>query len=230
MRNRVFKFFIFLCVITMFITGCKIDGRVASTRKYGFQPPINKLYWGMSLDEIEKVLSIKNGVDGVVYIYNKPTTIIKLKHKIRKFGYKATVYMEIFDKTEKGWFPYKSSYLTNVTLVYNKVDAKKVKDNIIKEYNNNGNDWVNVLKNDCTTWLSDDKIKDIKPDEKKKLENLWKIIDEHSYKTNNIPILSAVKDENKSINTIVLENSKKGVSVSFAGETAVQINQVIKHK
>jgi hypothetical protein len=214
----------------MFITGCKIDGRVASTRKYGFQPPINKLYWGMSLDEIEKVLSIKNGVDGVVYIYNKPTTIIKLKHKIRKFGYKATVYMEIFDKTEKGWFPYKSSYLTNVTLVYNKVDAKKVKDNIIKEYNNNGNDWVNVLKNDCTTWLSDDKIKDIKPDEKKKLENLWKIIDEHSYKTNNIPILSAVKDENKSINTIVLENSKKGVSVSFAGETAVQINQVIKHK
>jgi hypothetical protein len=82
----------------------------------------------MTIDDIEKVLKIQNGVDGVVYNYDKPTTIIVLKDKIKAFGYKATVSLEVFEEANQSdgdWPPYKSSYLANVYLNYDEIDGER---------------------------------------------------------------------------------------------------------
>ncbi|BCN29596.1 hypothetical protein [Anaeromicropila herbilytica] len=227
MRHNIVTPFILFCSICLLLTGCTIHNKAPSQRKYGFQPPMKELYWGMSLEEIEKTLNIKNGVDGVTYDYEKPITIVTLKNKIKEFGYNATVSLEICDKPSEDWFPYKSSYLTYVSLTYKNVDGNKIKDHINKLYGT-GNDWVDIRKTTCTTWLSGDKIKDIKPDVKKKLKNYWDLLAKHlDYPKNGS--ISPVKKSNDAVNYITLRYSKEGAGVSFSGDTTVQINQ-ITHK
>ncbi len=232
MNKKIFIFLVILSIISVFVIGCNYKNNVTSTREYGFQPPIDKLYWGMPLDKIEKFLKIKSGVDGVIYNYEKPVTTIILKEKIEVFGYNATVSLKVYDKPNEEWYPYKSSYLDSIILTYEDIDGQKIKDNIIEKYNNTGNDWVDTLKNKCTTWLSDDKIKDIKPSIKEELQNYWSIIDEHEHSnTKNYNSLHSIKkDEDQSINNIVLVYSDKGAVVTFNGDTAYQINQIITNK
>lgn len=226
MKKKICIFLTFLFIICFLITGFLINNNNTSTRKYGFQPPINNLYWGMPLTKIEKTLKIKNNINVVVYNYNEPVTTIKLNNKIKVFGYYADVSLDVYDKPKAEWYPYKSTYLADIKFIYDDIDGKKIKENISKKYNN-GNDWVDLLKNNCTTWLSKDKIKDIKPSIKKELQNYWNIIDEHSTSTDNNTLYSIKKEENESINKIVLVYSDKGAVLSFSGETALQINQII---
>lgn len=230
--KKIFIFLFFICIISVLIIGYYIKSHVPFTSRYGFQPPIDKLYWGMSLDQIEKTLKIQNGVDGVVYNYQEPITTIRLKDKKEVFGYYAAVSLDVYDKSNEEWYPYKSSYLNSVILTYADIDGSKIKDIIIKLYNNTGKDWVDSLGNNCMTWLSDDEIKDIKPGIKKELQNYWNIIDEHEYSSdkNYNSLHSIKKDDNESINNIVLEYSGKGAVLTFNGDTALQINQIITHK
>lgn len=232
MNKKIFIFLVILSIISVFVIGCNNKNNVTSTREYGFQPPIDKLYWGMPLDKIEKLLKIKSGVDGVVYNYEKPVTTIILKEKIEVFGYNATVSLKVYDKPNEEWYPYKSSYLGSIILTYEDIDGQKIKDNINEKYKNTGNDWVDTLKNKCTTWLSDDEIKDIKPSIKEELQNYWFIIDEHEHSnTKNYNSLHSIKkEEDESINNIVLVYSDKGAVVTFNGDTAYQINQIITNK
>ena len=210
--------------------GCNIRSKVTPTREYGFQPPIDKLYWGMSLDNIEKVLKIQNGVDGVVYNYDKPITRITLKDKVEVFGYKATVSLEIYDKIDQDWYPYKSSYLNCIILTYDGIDGEKIKDNIINNNNSTGNDWVDLRKYNCTTWLSEDQINDIKPNIKKKLTDLWNLTDERTRVKGDVTTFSVKKDENESINDMLLIYSDKDAVVKYNGDTAVLINKILVDK
>jgi hypothetical protein len=230
MKNRISKLLIFLIIFSLTITGCKTFGKAASTRTYGFQPPIKQLYWGMPLNKIEKVLSIKNGVDGVVYSYEKPVTIIKLKNKVKEFGCKATIYLEVYDKPKEKWFPYQSSYLSSVSLIYKNSEGKTVKENIEKQYDKVGKDSVDFLGNNCTTWESEDKIKDLSQNDKKNLKEFWKVVDEHTKSTKNFPATSIAQNDNEEINSITFVNSKKDTKVTFTGNIAVQLNQLDKHK
>lgn len=232
MNKKILISLVILCFISALVIGCSIKSNVTSTREYGFQPPIDKLYWGMPLDKIEKLLKIKSGVDGVVYNYDKPVTTIVLKDKIEVFGYKATVSLKVSDKPNEEWYPYKSSYLDSIILTYEDIDGQKIKDNINEKYNSTGNDWVDTLKNKCTIWLSDDKIKDINPSIKEELQNYWSIIDEHEHSSakNYNSLHSIKKDDDESINNIVLVCSDKGAVVTFNGDTAYQINQIIANK
>ncbi len=97
MKNSASKYILIISIVTIAIAGCSKDANRCAKNTYGFQPPIDKLYWGMSLEEIEDTLSIQDGVDNVVYNYDKPITTIILPEKINKFGYKATVYLQLCD-------------------------------------------------------------------------------------------------------------------------------------
>ncbi|SHK24029.1 hypothetical protein SAMN02745136_02045 [Anaerocolumna jejuensis DSM 15929] len=229
MKKKLCVLLVFLFIVCLFAGGFIVKRNYTSTVKYGFQPLVDKLYWGMPLTKIEKALSIKNNADGVVYSYNNPVTTINLNKKIKVFGYYAAVSLEVYDKPREEWYPYKSTYLAGVKLTYDDMDGKKIKDNIIKEYKSDGNDWIDLLKNNCTTWLSSDKVKDIKPGMKKELQNYWNMLDEHSSSAENNSLFSIKKDENESINKLLLVYSDKGAVVSFSGETALQINQIATH-
>ncbi|MGN6713231.1 hypothetical protein [Anaerocolumna jejuensis] len=128
MKKKLCVVLIFLFIICLFAGGFIVKRNYTSTVKYGFQPPVDKLYWGMPLTKIEKALSIKNNVNGVVYNYNEPVTTIKLNNKIKVFGYYADVSLDVYDKPKAEWYPYKSTYLADIKLIYDNMDGKKIKD------------------------------------------------------------------------------------------------------
>ncbi|WMJ85992.1 hypothetical protein [Anaerocolumna sp. MB42-C2] len=220
--KKAFKVVCIYFILICLTTGCEKIDDGNSYKAYGFQPPIEKLYWGMSLDEIEEVLSIQEGVDGVVYKYEKPVTTIILADKIKKFGYDATVYLEVNDAVEADWFPFKTSYLNYVKLIYSDIDGKKLKDNMIKEFDASGTDWVDLLKNNCTKWESKEKISDLKPDVLSKLKEYWSAIDKHSETA--VSSISKTDDERINIVSLTLNNSGAAL-VSYKGDTAVIINK-----
>jgi hypothetical protein len=225
MKNRFFTLLVLLCVFIITLSACNKDNKTTATRKYGFQPPIEKLCWGMSLDQIESILGIENGVKGVEYKYDKPFTTITLKKRIKKFGYEATVSLEVCDEPDQEWYPFQSSYLTYVKLTYNNIEGKKVRDSISKAYASSGEDWVDAVGNTCTTWLSKDHINDIEPSLKKELDSLWALIAEHTSQPENRT--KPFKNENDNINYISIVYSSQGAVVTFAGDTSVSINQII---
>ena len=157
MRKRLLCGIILINIIIIALAGCKKASSNNLYNKYGFQPPIKELYWGMTISEIEAGLSIKNGVDNIVYNYEKPQTTIILPTRLNKFGYDATVHLEVHDSIDEEWFPFHSSFLNEVKLIYTNIDTEKLTDNIIKETKDSGNEWINAAGNTCITWKSKNK-------------------------------------------------------------------------
>jgi hypothetical protein len=220
MGNKVMKRIAAIIIITFLFTGCT-KSTVDKLNQYGFQPPIDELYWGMSLKDIEDALSIQKGVEGVKYIYDNPTTTIMLPKKIKKFNYEATVCLNVSDAPDVEWFPYKTSYLIEVKLFYTNINTQKLKKNMIKEFGASGEDTVNVVYKNHTTWQSKDKISDLESVLLNRLNNYWSILDEHFSE----PVAKA---EDESINDVILsygDNSSSDATVTYFGGTAIPINK-----
>jgi hypothetical protein len=224
LKNSASKFILIISIIAITIAGCNKDTNRYAKNTYGFQPPIDKLYWGMSLEEIEDTLSILDGVDNVVYNYDKPITTIILPEKINKFGYKAKVYLQICDAPDDDGLPYKSSYLIDIKLIYTDIDVQKLKENMIEDFNDFGEDKVSIIYKKCTTWQSKDKIGDLETEIFNKLQNYWKLVDKHH---KDLSQFSVAKSEKKSINTVLLTYGKKdSAMIIYEGDTAIPINKI----
>ncbi|GEM_PF-3623983 len=224
MKNNIVIFFGLLIIIITIFSGCTKGENTRLQNKYGFQPPIDKLYWGMSLDEIEKTLSIQNGEEGVIYNHENLMTSITLSEKIIEFGYEATVTIDIQDAIDEEWFPYSSSSLSDVKLIYTDIDTQKLKENMIKEFGDSGRDRMLLVNNECTTWESIDKISSLDPEILSKLEEYWRILNKHNEEGTTY---SAEKSEEESINIVTLTLGKlNSAMITYQGDTAVPINKV----
>jgi hypothetical protein len=215
---------IILIAIILFIFGCDKFRDENPLNKYGIQPPINNLYWGMTIAEIEKEISIKDGVDNVSYRKDDGETFIEIPDKFNKFGYKVTVILVIDPSYDSDWFPYKTEALSAIELICTDVDSKKLKKKLNKVFGSKGQNSISFSKNECITWKSQDKIEDLQVDERNKLKEFWNVLKEHSGEY----APSKNKSEAESINSVTLSINPAGTdcSITYYGDTAIVINKL----
>lgn len=208
----------------LIFSGCKEEDTDKHKYQIGFQPPIDKLYWGMSLEEIEDTLLIQDGVDNVVYTYDDPVTTIILPEKTKRFGYEASVSLQICDEPDVDWFPYKSNYLINVKLIYTDIVIQNLKKSMIKEFDDVGEDKTSIVYKEYTVWKSKDKISNLEPELLTRLEEYWKLLDDHVAEGIHYSIRKPLDEQ---INTVMLVyGESNSAMIIYDGDTAVPINKI----
>ncbi len=226
MHTKILKTVKVLIAFMMFLfilTGCNTQSKEETPHQYGYNPPIEGLYWGISLEDIESVLSIQDGVNHITYNDLNPGTQIILPDKIQQFGYNATVYIEVEDAIEEEWFPFHTNYLSKVKLIYEGIDQDKLKENMQEELGGKGYNWVDVREILYTTWNSEDTIKSIDQESKSKLREYWRLLDKYRP----IDDFFRKKKNEESINSITLMKTEEGnAMVTYLGGNAIILNKL----
>ena len=210
-------------------TGCNNVEIQNQLNKYGIQPPIEKLYWGMTTPEIEEALLIRDGVEGVIYDQEEyGETSITIPNKFEKFGYNVTVRLEIVGPPKLDWIPYKTESLTTAKLFFSNIDKSDLQEKLSKEFGEDGLNWTNSLNYECTTWESKDKASNLKSKELDKLKNYWKTLSEHSGEYSP----AKEKSVNDRINKVILSINPQGTDaiLTYEGNTAIVINKICLSK
>lgn len=219
---------LFLLILSFSITGCSNENKKSSVYKYGIQPPMDKLYWGMTVSEIEKALSIKDGVDGVSYKKEGSGTTIILPNQLNLFGYHVSARLEINDPPQQDWMPFKTESLYSIKLLFTDIKKQDLKDKLNDKFENQGRDWTSLKNNSCTTWESKDKVSDLSSNELDKLKSYWNTLSEHTDK------FSPAKENSvdASINSVVLSINPAGTdaSLTYNADTALIINKLCLSK
>lgn len=217
-KEKVVMLFVLSISFIFIMIGCK---KTNSKTDYGFQIPIDKFYWGMTIEEVEKITEF-NDVDDTSLEDNEQKFILKQLSETKKiFGYDAIVTLGFEDGSIN--YGINSNLLERVSFTFSNIDHSKLKDKINKELKVQGN---SLDKEDgvFTTWLSEDTLGEIKDTKLvKQLNDLWISTYKDELTEEQIKYLH---DDAQSINyiTLVLNKEDDSATLNYYGSNAMLIN------
>lgn len=213
------KPFILWCMVILLILS--LSGCGKQNKQYGYTPMIDKLTWGISLQEVISTLQLtKQNATIIEPKENSAYTIVRLNDTYEAYGMKGIINLLITDGDldTQDEYSYPVNALSAVVLQYTDIDVETLKANMEKELGKPKSDKTDT-SGEVITWKSKDKISSLSKSERKELYAYCEELEARGNK-------NLSPKEKSAINKITLTITEEGkmAVVTYYGDWAVYIN------
>lgn len=216
MSKKPFILWCMAILLILSLSGCR-----KQNKQYGYTPMIDKLTWGMSLQEVISTLQLtKQNATIIEPKENSAYTIVRLNDTYEAYGMNGIINLLITDGDldTQDEYSYPVNALSAVVLQYADIDAETLKANMEKELGKPKSDKTDA-SGEVITWKSKDRISSLSKSERKELYAYCEELEVRGNKNLSPKEKSAI---NK-ISLTITEDGKMAV-VTYYGDWAVYIN------